>query len=75
MVRKVWIAVLVLALCLHLGVGVWVVYVVTFYFPTSFGSWVTWLIIFAVACLIMADCIALNRRVVDDDGECLTLNL
>ena len=74
MVRKVWIAVLVFALCLHLGVGAAIAYV-TLCSPHPFRYAVTWSIIFGFFVLAVADCIALHRRIIDDDGESLRLRL
>ena len=74
MVRKVWIAVLAFALCLHLGVGVALAYV-TLRSPHPFRYPVTWSIILALAVLTVADCIALHRRILNDDGEVLRLRL
>lgn len=74
MVRKVWIAVLVFALCLHLGVGIAFVYV-RLHFPHPFRYLVDWWIIFVFLVLAFADCVALHRRIIDDDGESLCLRL
>jgi hypothetical protein len=74
MVRKAWIAVLVFALCLHLGVGITVAYA-TLCSPHPFRYLVDWPIIFGFFVLAVADCVALHRRIIDDDGESLRLRL
>ena len=74
MVRKVWIAVLVFAFFLHVGAGTAVAYG-TLCSPHPFRYPVLWWIIVVFVVLTVADCIALHRRIIDDDGESVRLRL
>ena len=74
MVRKIWIAVLIFAICMHLGFGI-VVVDIMLHFPQSFRYPIPWSIILVVVALIVADFIALHRRIIDDNGEILLLRL
>ena len=74
MIRKLWIAVLIVALCLHIGVAMIVVYF-ELSSPYPFRNAAVWLILFIFVAFTVADCLALHRRIIDDDGEALRLGL
>lgn len=75
MVRKAWIAFLILALCLHVGAATAVVYG-TLRAPHPFRHPVAWGMVLVFVLFSAADCFAIHRRRVDDDdGESLRLGL
>jgi len=74
MVRKAWIAFLILALCLHVGAATAVAYgTLSALHPFRYS--VAWGIVLIFILFTVADCIAIHRRLTDDDGESLRLGL
>ena len=74
MVRKAWIAILVFAVLLHAGIGAILVYS-TLCSPHPFRYPEIWEVCLFFFILVGCDCVALSRRILDDDGELLCLRL
>jgi hypothetical protein len=74
MVRKAWIAFLIFALCLHVGAAAAAAYG-TLCSPEPFRFRVVWGIVFVNILFAAADCIALHRRIIDDNDGTLRLGL
>ena len=74
MVRKAWIAFLIFALCFHVGAAAAVAYG-ALSSPHPFRYPVAWGIVLVFILFTAADCIAIHRRIIDDNGESLRLGL
>ena len=72
--RKVWIAILAFAIFLHGGVGLIVAYA-TFRSPHPYRYGLPWGIVLVLFVFVVMDCIALHRRILNDDNEAVRLRL